>query len=258
VADLAAFHQVLIDVRLAVGDAHPADGAVARGRPDPLAGVEPTPRLAVAQLAPRGGVLGLAGGPVLADEVLLVDQAEDLDRGPVPRGHGAVRPRRADGEDRMEHEPLLAVLRAADRPQPGDPEVAVGEGQEAGVFDQQIIPRGSEPCPYEAAMSGLDGLGGGLRPVEQVVGRLDVVGQVEELRDRYTGPGGHGFGDGLDAPCAATVVHLGPGEMDLGPASWLGGVEIGVDFGTGSIRQWSEHETSGCESRGDYIHDTAF
>src|SRR4051794_24463047 len=107
----------------------------------------------------------------------------------------------------------------------------MGEGEEAGIFDEQIVTRGSEPGSYEAAMPGLDGIGGGLRPVEQVVGGLDVVGRVEELRDRGPGPGGHGFGDGLDAAGAAAVVHLGPGGMDLGPASWLGGVDVGGEFG---------------------------
>jgi hypothetical protein len=64
-------------------------------------------------------------------------------------------------------------------------------------------------------MPGLDGIGGGLRPVEQIVGGLDVVGRVEELRDRCAGPVGHGFGDGLDALGAATVVRLGPGEATV-------------------------------------------
>ena len=40
------------------------------------------------------------------------------------------------GQDGMEHEPLLAILRAADRSQAGDLETAMGEGHVGSIFDE--------------------------------------------------------------------------------------------------------------------------
>ena len=83
----------------------------------------------------------------------------------------------------------------------------------------------------QAAMAGLDVVGGGFGVVEQVVSGLHVIPAGEQPRDAPARVGRHGGGDDLDPPVPRRVREHGAGEMGMGPRLRLG---VGDDQVQGS------------------------
>ena len=103
-------------------------------------------------------------------------------------------------------------------------------------------------------MPSLDGIGGGLLSIEEIIGGLDVIPAEEELGDGAAGPSGHGLGDGLHPSGAAAIFHLGPGEVGLGPIPRRGLVTR-VSIDAWSVRPSNQHIASirsWCEVKVDW------
>ena len=222
--------EIFIDVGLAIADAHPADVVACRGRPDPRRGAFPgTPVLRGLDRLVGDLDLGATGvgvdtrwmrGP---DVGLLIEQPQDLDARPMAAVVGSGRPGPADGEHRVELEGFLPLGAVADRPQAGD-RLSPAVRDRRRVLDQEILSRLAHLVADQAAMAGLDVVGGGFGVVEHVVRGPHVIPAGEQPRDAPARVGRHGGGDDPDPPVPRRVCERGAGEMGVGP---------GLRFGVG-------------------------
>ena len=72
------------------------------------------------------------------------------------------------------------------------------------------------------AMGGLEGMDVGLGTMEEVVGGLDVVGLIEELRDGSSGMKSPGLGETQEAILAPSITEGGAGKVFVGPEGRVG------------------------------------
>ncbi len=167
----------------------PADVRVGGRRPDPSARFQPAVRLPIPfRPLPRYHLLGLRRRARGADQILLVDQAQDRHRGPVSARISAAEAR-THGQDRMEEESLLPFLRTSDRSQARHRLLAMGEGRKGRVLDEQIPPA-SATRPWTRRRGGaLDPIGRDLRPVEEIVSGVgDLCSSSGEQFGDHLGP----------------------------------------------------------------------
>ena len=149
--------------------------------------------------------LDFAAGRPRADQVLLIDQPQDRHRGSPTGRVGLGRQRSADGQDRMEQEPLLAFLRAPDRAQPRHRLLAMGVGGERRVFDEQEPAGRPQFVLDQTAMSGLNPIRRDLFVPEEFVGGFDVVLLVKSSGISLPGCSAKALGVGHEALVAGLV-----------------------------------------------------
>ena len=214
------FYHVFIYVGFAVRDPHPADRRARRGRPQMLPRVDPASRLAISGQSLLRGVAGLPLGAGLADQVLLVGQAQHLERGAVPAGVGPGQVGGTNGEDRMQEETLAFFRRAADRAQALDGQRSMAEREVCGVLEEQVAAGGMQLGPDQPAMAGLDGVRGGLATVEEVVDGVDVILAKEQLGDGLARLTGEGLGVGHDPFPPGAMPQPNPLELLACPDIW--------------------------------------
>ena len=208
-----AFYHIFVNIRFTVGDPHPANRRVGRGRSDRRP--ESIQRCDSRSRYSRHfeASLGSPAGRGWRTRYCWSARPSTSNGGRCPLASGRAVSGAPNGEDRMEQEPLAVFRRAADRAQALDRRRRwLNEMYEVSSMSR-YQPGLRSWVRTRPAMAGLDGVRGGLGAVEDVVGGLDVILARKQLGDGLAGPGGEGLGVSHDPFPPGAMPEPNPLEL---------------------------------------------